>query len=689
MKNILFAVLVLFTFILHAQNSKAPVYPTCNDTEIDNLETCFIENLKADFLKEFKLPKNITENNFKGKIIVFFSILTNGNYKINYINANSTDVTKEIKRVFSKLPIVKPAMYNGHAIESDYILPFFIPLEDNYKKPETTTTPLTKSDNSSSKPKEDISEVVIDKELNQFPELNSSLTIPFTHQQYNLIDKYSNGLANEHATVKPYFYNETSVYKNVATDKTALFKEVNTALGKKTFNENLIYIKGKDYWFTVNPIFDLQIGKDNSDKPYTYNNTRAVNVKGSIGKLSFSSSIYESQGRFAQYANDYMRTLKPANSHAVMLGAGNAKAFKDGGFDYPVAEGYVSYKANKHFTLQFGNGKNFIGDGYRSLFLSDAAAPYTFAKISTRFWKVKYTNIWMWANDVRPDSFVNDAYLRKYVASHHLSINLTKRWNVGLFESTITNARSNPNMDVNFINPIIFYRAVEFSRGSKSGNAIVGLNTKYKFKNANIYGQFVLDELTVGELFAGNGYWANKFGVQLGFHYYDAFKIKNLTLQGETNIVRPYTYSHRNSELNYSHYYQPLAHPWGSNFVELIGIARYQKDRWYGNFKTVFGKKGFDFDGDDVSYGGNIFNSYNDRAEAYNNTYYQGNTANVLITDLQLGYIVNPTTNLHIFANASFRSFNSNEPISYFEQNNTTWFSFGLKTDVFNSYFDF
>jgi len=677
-------ILLLLTISFYAQSSKPPIYSSCDNVDLENLETCFIENLKSDFLKEFKVPTNTQEDNFKGKIIVFFGISTKGEYKINYINSNYATVKNEIQRVFTTLPMVKPAMYNGHAIESEYVLPFFIPLEDNNKK---IVTPILVD---IKKEKEDISQIVIiNKDLNQFPELNSSLTIPFTHQQYNLIDKYSNTLENEHATVKPYFYNETSVYKNVATDKTSLFKNSVTALGRKTWNENLISVKGKDYWFTINPIFDWQVGKDNSDMDYTYNNTRAINVRGSIGKLSFSSSIYESQGRFAQYINDYTRTLKPANSHAVMLGAGNAKVFKDGGFDYPVAEGYVSYKANKHFTLQFGNGKNFIGDGYRSLFLSDVAAPYTFAKISTSFWKVKYTNIWMWMNDVRQDSFVNDAYLRKYVASHHLSINLTKKWNVGLFESTVTNARSNPNMDVNFVNPIIFYRAVEFSRGSKSGNAIVGLNTKYKFKNANIYGQFVLDELTVGELFSSNGYWANKFGVQLGFHYFDAFKVKNLTLQGETNIVRPYTYSHHNSELNYSHYYQPLAHPWGSNFMELIGIARYQKNRWYGNFKAIYGKKGFDFNGSDISYGGDIFNSHSLTSDSYNNTFYQGNTANILTTDLQLGYIINPTTNLHIFANVSYRSFDSKEPISYFKQTNTTWFSFGLKTDVFNSYFDF
>ena len=680
MKKILVAFILFASFNLSAQNTKAPVYATCENTSYEKLETCFLENLKTDFLKEFNLPQDSKKDNFKGKVIAFFSISTKGEYKINYVNSNYQSVKDEIKRVFKKLPKVKPAMYNGHAVESEYILPFSIPLEDNFEKVKVTIPSIEK--------KENLATVIIEKDLNQFPEINTSLTIPFTHQQYNFIEKYSNQLENEHGTVKPYFYNETSVFKKVAFEKTNLFKDSQTALGKKVWNENLVYIKGKDYWFSLNPIFDWQVGKDNSDKTYTYNNTRGVNVKGSLGKLSFSSSIYESQGRFATYINNYIRTLKPANSYAVMLGTGNAKLFKEDAFDYPMATGYISYDAGKHFNLQFGTGKNFIGDGYRSLFLSDAAAPYTFAKISTSFWKIKYTNIWMWMNDVRTSAFVNDAYLRKFVASHHLSINLTKKLNIGLFETTVTNARSNTNMDINFINPIIFYRAVEFARGSKSGNALVGLNSKYKFKKGNIYGQFILDEIIVSQLLNNRGSSVNKLGFQLGFHYFDAFKIKNLSLQGEVNMVRPYTYSHKNSELNYSHYYQPLAHPWGSNFGELVGIARYQKERWYGNFKAIFGKKGFDFVGDTTNYGSDIFLLYTEGLKD-NNTYFQGNTAKIIIADLQLGYVINPTTNLHIFANASFRSFKSKDIVPFFDKENTTWFSIGLKTDILNSYFDF
>ena len=87
--------------------------------------------------------------------------------------------------------------------------------------------------------------------------------------------------------------------------------------------------------------------------------------------------------------------------YGVVPGRGRAKNFKEDGFDYPVAEAYLSYTPNKFFNFQFGNGKNFIGDGYRSFFLSDVASPYPFLKISTSFWKIKYTNLWMWMDDVR------------------------------------------------------------------------------------------------------------------------------------------------------------------------------------------------------------------------------------------------------------------------------------------------
>ncbi|MCF6347371.1 MAG: gliding motility protein RemB [Flavobacteriaceae bacterium] len=525
---------------------------------------------------------------------------------------------------------------------------------------------------------------------NKFPEHQSVLNIPFTHQTYDEFSFYFDNAENTHTGFKPFLYNDVSKHVDLDGQKTVLLKNKNSWFGKKLWNEHLFKIQEEDYWFTINPVFDLQLGKDNSDNiDYTYNNTRAIQIQGGLGKkFSFSSSFYESQGRFAQYINDFIRANNPLGAAGTVPGRGKAKNFKDGGFDYPIAEAYLSYTPNKFFNFQFGHGKNFIGDGYRSMMLSDVASPYPYLKISTKFWKIKYTNLWMWLDDVRPGVSVDNLSPRKYVAIHHLSWNVNKRLNIGLFEAVISRQQNNRGFDINFFNPVIFYRAVEFTRGSEAGNALIGLNSKYKFsKNVSAYSQFVLDELTVGRFFDGSGYWANKFALQLGMKYHNAFNIDNLYLQGEYNMARPYTYSHREPILNYGQFNQPLAHLWGSNFWEAIGIARYKKDRWFGNAKLTVGKKGFDTNG--LNYGGNIYLSNDDRIADTGIDLLQGNNTSIFIADLKAGYVVNPTTNLQLFGGLILRNFDPTTETTNFSKENTTWFTFGLRADLFNWYFDF
>ncbi|MCD6543198.1 MAG: gliding motility protein RemB, partial [Flavobacteriaceae bacterium] len=257
----------------------------------------------------------------------------------------------------------------------------------------------------------------------------------------------------------------------------------------------------------------------------------------------------------------------------------------------------------------------------------------------------------------------------------------------------ITNQDSYDGFDISFFNPIIFYRAIEHSNGGDfSGNVQVGLNTKYRLNdNISFYSQLLLDELTVGELFSGDGYIGNKYAIQIGAKYYNAFKVDNLMLQGEFNLARPYIYSHAEPKLNAGHYNQAMTHLWGANFWETIGVARYSKDRWFANAKVIIGKKGFDFEGSgsNISYGGDIYRSYNDETSRYGNSIAQGNTTNIFIGDLQAGYILNPTTNLQIFGGFTYRSFTPNQSGNIVTEDNTTWVTFGVKSNLFNWYFDF
>ena len=685
---------------IFAQVEKPPVYPGCETLDVQQQEKCFYGNLKYDIYQRFKTPQRVKDDRFTGKVNIVFQVNREGNFKVLYVNSAYEELEAEAKRVFESLPKVTPAYFDGRPIDKRYLIPVSIPIQPYEKEDYTTYVPpvipqqevkKTAQEKAVATEKTDINTLIQKDTL--FPEFYSELNIPLTHPEYDEIEYYLNKGDNSFTTTKPYLYNEVRQYVDLAKEREPILKTKHTWGGRKLFNEHLLLVKGKNYWFTLDPTFDLQIGKDNSDLSYTYNNTRAFLIQGALGKkFSFSSSYYESQGRFAQYVNDWTRKPEvPVGASAVVPGRGKAKSFKEGGFDYPVAEAYLSFTPNEFFNFQFGQGKNFIGDGYRSFFLSDVASPYPFFKISTQFWKIKYTNLWMWMDDVRRSISDDGTNLRKFVAMHHLSWNVTKDFNIGMFESVITNENSYPNgFDISFFNPIIFYRAIEFSNGGDhSGNVQIGLNMKYKLKdNFSFYTQFLVDEMTMSRVFDGSGYWGNKFAFQLGAKYFNAFKIDHLMLQGEFNWARPYTFSHGETTLNSGHFNQPFTHLWGANFREFIGIARYSMQRWYANGKLIVGEKGYDFPDSNVSYGGNIYRSNNDRLSDEGNSVAQGNSTKIFIGEIEGGWILNPATNMRIFGGFTYRSFSPYQTGDGIQDDTTIWFTFGLRSSLFNWYFD-
>ncbi len=680
--------------ILQAQDSnpyeKYPVFEACTTVEIAELPACFETQVQYQFSNLFKMPEIVIKDNYKGRMSILFEVTAEGKFELIYTKAPYSDIKDEVKNVFSQFPVIEPATYDGKPVYTQYTLQVLLP---------TLEWVNSKTDRDiANAPKNKLEAAAMEYDsiknlgVTTLDKYKSGLNIPFTHQNYAKFDYNLNVVGtNSHTAVKPYNYTEVSKYYDFEANETSLKKNKSSWLGRKFWNEHLVSFKGDGYWFTVDVTTDLQLGKDvQSELSYTYNNTRALNVQGALGeKISFSAGVYESQGRFADYVNAYAESIKPDGGNpAIVPGRGIAKAHGDDSYDYPIAEGYISYRASKMFNAQFGHGKNFIGDGYRSLFVSDAASPHPYLKLNTSFWKIKYTNTWMWLKDVRPEATVDGAYGSKYMATHFLSWNVTKKLNVGFFESVLWTNDNGRGFDVNYLNPIIFYRAIEFSTGSRAGNALIGLSGKYKFSSkVNMYGQLIIDEFSSKDIFGGAQSWKNKLGYQIGVKYYNAFKVKNLMLQGEYNQVRPYTYSHDELLLNYGHNNQSMAHLWGANFREFIGIAHYSYKRWYGMAKLIFGQRGLDT-GDGVSYGGNIFINNDLRPSDNGISLLQGNTTNVFIADLQAGYLVNPATNLKAFINVTQRSFSPENVPSNFEKN-TTWFNLGFRTDLFNNYSDY
>ena len=671
-----------------ASFEKYPVFKECANSPIDSLESCFNFAIKEFLFENFKAPEIVSNDNYKGNAEVFFEISKEGEFKVLYVDAVYNEIKEETKRVFSLLPKITPATYNGNPTYVQFTLPFSIPLE----KPtyEEIVGKLNVASDNMVSEYDDIKKSSYTNE-----EYKSNLNIPLSSQNYSRFDAAINRVGtNSHTSQKPFIYSEVNKYYDFEIENQKILKKKTSWLGRKWWNEHMFTFKGKEFWFTVDPGVDLQIGKDIDADIDTYNNTRLLYAQGGIGKkFSFFTVFYESQGRFADYFNRYAESIKPSGGNpAIIPGRGIAKGFKTDAYDYPVATGYLSYTASKYFNFQIGQGKNFIGEGHRSLFLSDNASPHFYFKINTTIWKLKYTNIWMSLKDVRSEVLnENKSYKNKYMASHYLSYNVTKRLNIGLFESVIWD-NAGDGVNISYLNPIIFYQAIQFSQGSRSGNALIGLSAKYKITDKiNVYGQFIIDEFSSSDVFSGDGSWKNKTGYQVGLKYYDAFGLKNLYLQTEYNRVRPYTYSHNTIVLNYGHNNQSMAHPYGASFSELLLIGHYHKGRIFGDVKFIVAKRGFEFNTpeDPAFYGANIYGNEDDRAYETGNEVAQGNTTDFFFTELKLGYLINPATNLKVYGSFIYRDFNPKVDTETVFRNQTSWVNLGIRTDLFNWQNDF
>ena len=397
-------------------------------------------------------------------------------------------------------------------------------------------------------------------------------------------------------------YNLHSLYRNNIEYLSAEHRD--SIRSKKTLGRfyrtpaNLYEVHVKDFDLIINPVIQFQYMKESDDDASLFLNSRGVAIRGRIAnKIGFAASIIDNQERDPLYVRAW------EDKYQSVPGAGYYKNFKGTGFDYFDARGYFTFNVTKYIDVAFGYDRNFIGNGYRSLFLSDFSNNTLFLKLNTRIWKFNYQNLFMELHQTEPRG--PDRLLRKkYAVFHHLDVNVTKKLNIGLFEGVMF-GRSN-RFEFGYLNPVIFYRSIEQQNGSFD-NSVAGIDFKLNMlKQVQVYGQFLLDEFNLREIRKNDGWWANKWGLQLGAKYINAFGLKNLDLQLEHNRVRPYTYSHRDSIANYSHYNQPLAHPLGANFSEMIAMARYQPaPKWTIIGKIMYWKQGLDTGS--RSFGSNIF----------------------------------------------------------------------------------
>jgi hypothetical protein len=484
-------------------------------------------------------------------------------------------------------------------------------------------------------------------------------------------------------SVKPLLF-QTIQPQILDTNKQTILKDWLTRkrayenLGDRIINGNLLEVHKDDVHLSLNPVLSFTVGKAGDQEKPIYLSTRGVNLQGMVGnKVHFGSTFFENQARFPGYVDSAIK------ANGAVPGQGTARSFNETGFDYARSEGYVSYTASPRFNAVLGYGKNFIGDGYRSLLLSDNSFVYPYLRVQASFWRFNYTVLYNQYNN--PRYMIGGTNQRKFSTIHYLNYTVNKRFQVALFESIIWQARDSTSVrgfDLQYLNPVIFLRPVEFSVGS-TDNALLGLNMKYQLtKKTFLYGQMVLDDINIGETLKNKKqHLNNKYGFQLGAWTNNLFSLTGLTYRIEYNTVRPFTYGHRKINQNYTHYNQPLAHPLGANFHEIINRLNYTNKRWFAQIHSVFARIGEDYG--NQTFGSNLWGGEAGVPSLGSKTL-DGLKTRFAYNQLTAGWTVNPAYNLKLQLQVGNR-YRKNSIRSESE----TFFNVGIVTNLSNYYYDF
>lgn len=472
-------------------------------------------------------------------------------------------------------------------------------------------------------------------------------------------------------------------YENILEfDEHGYVKHYGKILAKDSvYYEDIIYDKAynpRKVYVSVNPILNIGFGYDLSAKKLLSYNLKGLELRADIGKkVTIYTSFLNTVGKFPTYINIFN-----AQTGAVP-GEGNIRNRGKGGLDFSSIEAYVSYSPVKQFNIQVGNGKHFIGDGYRSLFLSDNSFTYPYLQFTMNVWRIRYTVIYAeLIDDLRNFNDFGQGFPRKLANFNYLSVDAAKWLQFGIFEGITwrrTTQNGNSFFDYNFLNPVLGVRAFQ-KKLDPNTTKVYGLNAKVTMpKYIVAYGQFLIN--TWGKKNTSD----RRTGWQAGVKYFDVGGVKNLNFQLEYNSVRPYTYQGQDSGIGYSHYNQSLGHPMGANFNELLVMVNYQYKRYYASYKLSYMQTATDT-ALNQNYGNNILDIGSQASTKRNVKIQNGFAYNILDHEIHAGYILNPKINMVIEAKVQFRKYTSKDVSTKTLKSNSFMVSFA--TNIFNRYYD-
>lgn len=506
---------------------------------------------------------------------------------------------------------------------------------------------------------------------------------PFQHHQYRPYDRYVHATEqNFHTAIQPYSLRDLKPIVSLDTLYTLPLKH---SVLDYTWNGRFITHTSEDFNFTIQPAGNFEFAQELRDTNTSWINSRGFIIHADITeKVHIYTSFYEIQSHFF----DHRRDRIAENKRRVFPGQGLSKGFGDkGGRDYAFAEASVLFEPTQFLDISFGHGKHVIGDGYRSVLLSDNSPNYPFLKTAFYFGRFKYVSILAQHSYWQSDRYQFKPLGKTWNASHYLSWNATPWFSAGLFHATLWGNVDEDSKRRGFIwqyaQPFDVLRSPEYQT-EDSHYALTGLNLKFTpWRNHIFYTQFAYEDAYRSSLFSGSDAWDNRYAFQLGYKSFNIAGISHLDVQTELNYARPFMYAHNSESQQYGHAQQPLAHPRGANFYESVSFLRYNYNRWFFEGKVqclVFGR-----DTAGTNYGNDIFKSPNTRSSDSGHALaLSGEHNTVWYKDVTVSYLINPHNAMNISFGISHRTQSS---VSLNE--NRIMYFIAFRTSLYNAYYDF
>lgn len=427
---------------------------------------------------------------------------------------------------------------------------------------------------------------------------------------------------------------------------------------QKLINNPLVQIQDSDRWINISPYLNLtKYSSLSNDSLISYRNSRGFFLHGKLGKEIYWESFFsENQGFFPEYQRSF--TLQ----NGIFPGQGRVKPFKKHGIDFAQAMGLIHFKLKPFWRVDLGNGKYFVGNGYRSSLISDAAFSYpllcqTFSLHPHWSFSLLYAS-WQTLDRIPVKSTTEANFKRSAIHLSHINWTPHQKVRLTLFQASklysYDSIRGALNPPLWFFQPLPLIHS--FINIKQPMYVFQGLDVQFILKNARLYAQIA-------------SYKLDDYAFQIGVSWSQSsahWKTQGLL---EYNHSTLYMYSTPTQNNSWIHYQQASAQLLGNGFQE--GIFR--GTLCYKNRLGIqLGVHYAQLLRDQSMLSSSLLSSLD------NTLLKQG----LLYGSLGAYVTLNTHYQMQLFADYQLRENNSLNQLD-------RWISFGLKTNLIREYFEF